>query len=111
MTPVGTTAALNTGALGLFQTSTGTIGRSRPALAQAFEENSTGERFIAVANHLKSKGSSCSDNVSMLTPSHATTSIVGDVDAGDGQGQCNKNAYCRCGRTGLLARPRPYRHG
>jgi hypothetical protein len=47
--------------------------RSRPALAQTFEENATGERFTVVVNHLKSKGSAC----------------AGDPDAMDGQGNCN----------------------
>ncbi|MBN1177716.1 MAG: ExeM/NucH family extracellular endonuclease [Anaerolineae bacterium] len=48
---------------------------NRPALAQTFEENSTGERFTAVVNHLKSKGSACD--------------AIGDPDTGDGQGNCN----------------------
>ena len=33
--------------------------QSRPALAQTFEENATGEVFTVVVNHLKSKGSEC----------------------------------------------------
>jgi len=49
--------------------------KSRPALAQTFEENATGARFTVVVNHLKSKGSACDD--------------VGDPDMGDGQGNCN----------------------
>lgn len=49
--------------------------KNRPALAQTFEEQGTGERFTIVVNHLKSKGSDCLD--------------VGDPDAGDGQGNCN----------------------
>ena len=48
--------------------------KSRPALAQTFRENATGELFTVVVNHLKSKGSDCDD--------------VGDPDAGDGQGNC-----------------------
>jgi uncharacterized protein len=48
--------------------------RSRPALAQTFEETATGERFTVVVNHLKSKGSAC----------------AGDPDIGDGQGNCNQ---------------------
>lgn len=48
---------------------------NRPALAQTFEENSTGARFTVVVNHLKSKGSDCIAN--------------GDPDIGDGQGNCN----------------------
>ncbi|HZB42312.1 MAG TPA: ExeM/NucH family extracellular endonuclease, partial [Ilumatobacter sp.] len=49
--------------------------RSRPALAQTFEQNATGERFTVAVNHLKSKGSACAD--------------IGDPDTGDGQGNCN----------------------
>ncbi|MFQ5577316.1 MAG: isopeptide-forming domain-containing fimbrial protein, partial [Anaerolineae bacterium] len=49
--------------------------KNRPALAQTFRENATGELFTAVVNHLKSKGSACDD--------------VGDPDTGDGQGNCN----------------------
>ena len=79
VTPVGT-AALNTGAFGQFTLSGGgTIQRSRPALAQTFED-ADGERFTVAVNHLKSKGSSCADNVSPVGP---------DPDAGDGQGNCN----------------------
>jgi hypothetical protein len=48
--------------------------RSRPALAQTFEENFTGERFTVIVNHLKSKGSAC----------------AGDPDILDGQGNCNQ---------------------
>ena len=35
--------------------------RSRPALAQTFQENATGARFTVIVNHLKSKGSACAD--------------------------------------------------
>jgi hypothetical protein len=49
--------------------------RNRPALAQTFSENTTGEEFTVAVNHLKSKGSSCDD--------------LGDPDTGDGQGNCN----------------------
>lgn len=49
--------------------------KSRPALAQTFEDLSNGARFTVVVNHLKSKGSACDD--------------VGDPDAGDGQGNCS----------------------
>lgn len=90
VTPVGTTAVLNTGALGIYETSTGTTSRNRPALAKAFEENATGSRFIVVGNHLKSKGSACSDNVGLLSTTYSTTSVVADTDAGDGQGNCNR---------------------
>jgi len=49
---------------------------SRPVLAQSFEEVGTGEVFTIAVNHLKSKGSACT--------------AVGDPDAGDGQGNCNR---------------------
>jgi predicted extracellular nuclease len=35
--------------------------KNRPALAQSFTENSSGEAFTAVVNHLKSKGSGCGE--------------------------------------------------
>ncbi len=69
VTPVGATAVLNSTA---FVTGGDGEARNRPALAQAFEQNGTGNRFVAVVNHLKSKGSACDD-----------------PDAGDGQGNCN----------------------
>jgi predicted extracellular nuclease len=50
--------------------------RSRPVLAQTFEEIATGARITVAVNHLKSKGSACAD--------------IDDPDAGDGQGNCNK---------------------
>ena len=49
--------------------------RNRPALAQAFMDNVTGDEFVVAVNHLKSKGSDCND--------------LGDFDTGDGQGNCN----------------------
>jgi len=69
VTPVGVTAALNSVA---FVNGGDSAPRSRPALAQTFQQNSNGARFTAVVNHLKSKGSACDD-----------------PDAGDGQGNCN----------------------
>lgn len=66
--PVGRSAVLNDPA---FVTGGDTAARNRPALAQAFEA-ANGGRFIAVVNHLKSKGSACED-----------------ADALDGQGNCN----------------------
>ena len=89
VTPVGTTAVMNTGAYGIYQTTTGTTSRNRPALAQAFQENASGLRFIAVGNHLKSKGSACDTNTGLLTTTYSTTSVINDVDTGDGQGNCN----------------------
>lgn len=81
VTPVGATAVANAGAFGLFSTGAGQSGRNRPALAQAFAENgAAGGRFVVVANHFKSKGSSCDDNISPIGP---------DPDIGDGQGNCN----------------------
>jgi hypothetical protein len=80
VTLAGNTAALNTGAFGLFNTISGAIQRSRPALAQTFTQNANGDALTVVANHLKSKGSGCEDNLSPVGP---------DPDAGDGQGNCN----------------------
>lgn len=48
---------------------------NRPAIAQTFQDNTTGGVFTVVINHLKSKGSDCND--------------VGDPDILDGQGNCN----------------------
>jgi predicted extracellular nuclease len=70
VTPVGQTAALNTVA---FVNGGDPEPRNRPSLAQAFQVNAGGERFIVDVNHLKSKGSAC------VAP-----------DAGDGQGNCNQ---------------------
>jgi uncharacterized protein len=57
--------------------------RNRPALAQAFAENATSERFVVNVNHWKSKGSAC------------------DLpDMGDGQGNC---AAVRTKAANLLA--------
>jgi predicted extracellular nuclease len=67
--PIGQTAALNSVA---FVNGGDSAPRSRPSLAQAFEQYSTGAHFIVDLNHLKSKGSACD------TP-----------DAGDGQANCN----------------------
>ncbi len=69
VTPVGKTAALNTEA---FVNGGDTAPRNRPALAQAFRDNTTGGTFVASANHLKSKGSACAE-----------------PDSGDGQANCN----------------------
>jgi predicted extracellular nuclease len=49
--------------------------KNRPAVAQAFTHRASGEAFLVVNNHLKSKGSSCTG--------------VGDRDQGDGQGNCS----------------------
>ncbi|HED34224.1 MAG TPA: ExeM/NucH family extracellular endonuclease [Gammaproteobacteria bacterium] len=49
--------------------------KNRPTLAQTFSEIATGAKLTVVVNHLKSKGSSCTD--------------IGDPNTGDGQGNCN----------------------
>ena len=49
--------------------------RNRPALAQAFRQQSNGALVSVVVNHLKSKGSNCDD--------------IGDRNRRDGQGNCN----------------------
>jgi uncharacterized protein len=69
VTPVGHTAVLNTEA---FVNGGDSAPRSRPSLAQAFQQNSNGALFVVDINHLKSKGSACDA-----------------PDAGDGQGNCN----------------------
>jgi PKD repeat protein len=69
VTPIGQTAALNTVE---FVNGGDASPRSRPSLAQAFQQNSNGARFVVDINHLKSKGSACDA-----------------PDAGDGQGNCN----------------------
>ena len=69
VTPVGTTAALNSEA---FINAGDSTPRNRAALAQAFEEVGTGARFVVTVNHLKSKGSACNA-----------------PDGLDGQGNCN----------------------
>jgi uncharacterized protein len=70
VTPVGRTAPLDSVA---FVNGGDSAPRSRPSLAQAFEENASGGRFVVDVNHLKSKGSACDA-----------------PDAGDGQGNCNQ---------------------
>lgn len=50
-------------------------GFNRPALAQTFRDNATGEVFTVAVNHLRSKGSDCN--------------AIGDPDLGDGAGNCN----------------------
>jgi predicted extracellular nuclease len=58
--------------------------KSRPALAQTFQENATGERFTVVVNHLKSKGSACLDVD--LDPGPGSDP---DNDLLDGQANCS----------------------
>ncbi|MCP4361118.1 MAG: ExeM/NucH family extracellular endonuclease, partial [Chloroflexi bacterium] len=67
VTPVGITAVLTD--VAPFNINT------RPPLAQTFMDNASGEQFLVVVNHFKSKGSSCAD--------------LGDPNTGDGQGNCN----------------------
>ncbi|NNC78409.1 MAG: ExeM/NucH family extracellular endonuclease [Woeseiaceae bacterium] len=49
--------------------------KNRPALAQSFRENASNGVLNIVLNHFKSKGSNCED--------------LGDINTGDGQGNCN----------------------
>jgi len=49
--------------------------KNRPALAQSFRANSNRAITTIAVNHLKSKGSDCND--------------LGDLNIGDGQGNCN----------------------
>ena len=73
VTPVGAAQTLTAAAF-TDPNNTGTQ-RSRPAVAQTFEEATWGERFTVVVNHLKSKGS---------CPGSGP-----DADQGDGQGCWN----------------------
>lgn len=69
VTPIGRTAALNS----VEFVNGGDSGpRNRPSIAQAFQINASGARFILNANHFKSKGAPCDA-----------------PDALDGQGNCN----------------------
>lgn len=69
----GTTAVLNSNTAPAGTTFLDS--KNRPVLIQSFQHIITGEIFTVAVNHLKSKGSACTD--------------VGDPDAGDGQGNCN----------------------
>jgi hypothetical protein len=69
-TAIGTTAILDTSVDPEFIDT-----KNRPALAQSFRVNSNRAIATAVVNHFKSKGSDCND--------------LGDLDIGDGQGNCN----------------------
>jgi predicted extracellular nuclease len=71
VTPVGNYAVLDTQAF--VNPRNAAVDRNRPAVAQTFEEISTGGRFTVVVNHLKSKGSGCG---------------AGDDDTTTGQGNC-----------------------
>jgi hypothetical protein len=66
VTPVGTTAALNSVA---FVNGGTAAPRNRPTIAQAFRQNATGATLVVSPNHLKSKGG-----------------VAGDPDKNDGQG-------------------------
>ena len=57
VTPVGTDAVLDSDEF-LDPNNLG-MAQNRPAQAQTFQENATGELFTVVVNHLKSKGSGC----------------------------------------------------
>lgn len=70
VTPLGDYAVLDSSVDPLFNDV-----KSRPVLAQSFQEIASAGVFTAAVNHLKSKGSVCDD--------------LGDPDMGDGQGNCN----------------------
>lgn len=69
-TAIGTTAILDSNIDPQFIDT-----KNRPALAQSFRAKSNRAIATVAVNHLKSKGSDCND--------------VGDLDIGDGQGNCN----------------------
>ncbi len=70
VTPVGGYAVLDTSVDPRFLDD-----YNRPVLAQTFMDNTTGGIFTVAVNHLKSKGSDCN--------------AIGDLDLGDGAGNCN----------------------
>lgn len=59
VTPVGAVQILSTQAF--VNPFNGSVDRNRPTVAQTFEEVATGEQFVVSVNHLKSKGSGCSE--------------------------------------------------
>ncbi len=74
--PVGETAVLDTQAF--VNPNFSAVDKNRPALAQSFAELRTGEVLTVVVNHLKSKGSACTDSAD-----------PNDDDTLSGQGNCN----------------------
>ncbi len=74
VTPIGASAGITTGVFDQV-----TVSLNRQPLAQTFQQTSNGGAIggmvTVVVNHFKSKGSNCN--------------AVGDLDAGDGQGNCN----------------------
>lgn len=70
VTTIGETAILDSAVEPLFIDT-----KNRPTLAQSFRANSNRAVVTVAINHLKSKGSDCND--------------LGDLDTGDGQGNCN----------------------
>lgn len=76
VTPVGATRVLTD--VGFTDPRSSGTQKSRPAIVQTFQENTWGERFTVVANHLKSKGSECN-----------TATNTNDDDMTTGQGNCN----------------------
>jgi predicted extracellular nuclease len=85
VTPVGSSAVLDTPA---FVDPNGTgQGRNRPALAQTFADNASGQKFTAVVNHFKSKGASGLDEEGSICLTDPGSNP--DCDQGDGQGYWN----------------------
>jgi predicted extracellular nuclease len=70
VTPVGSYKLLTTSVDSRFLDD-----KNRPTLAQTFSQTVGGEKLTVAVNHLKSKGSACTD--------------IGDPDINDGQGNCN----------------------
>lgn len=70
VTPAGAAAILDSSVDSRFNDT-----KNRPVLAQTFVHNVSNGKIKVAVNHLKSKGSACTD--------------VNDPDTGDGQGNCN----------------------
>lgn len=73
--------------------------KNRPVLAQSFVSLLNAGRFTVAVNHLKSKGSACDD--------------LGDVNTGDGQGNCNltRTAAAQAEMDWLATNPTGYGDG
>jgi predicted extracellular nuclease len=85
VTLVGSPAVLDTST---FVDPNGTgQGRNRPALAQTFADNASGQKFTAVVNHFKSKGASGLDEEGSICLTDPASNP--DCDQGDGQGYWN----------------------
>ena len=83
VTPIGSSSIL---------TYTNPSDKSRPSVAQTFENKDSSERFTFVSNHLKSKGSGCAED-------------NGGSDALEGEGNCG---FTRAKHGMMFVVPKPF---